>query len=163
MRFTPAALLLTLLPTAPIAAQAQERHEFQLHVEPVAVGIRSATPIGKGWRVGPTLIAGPFEGVDLNESTSGDLQEVLNGFLTFGYRFTPAAELVISPIGASLGTGDDYAAIYPSAQAGLQVKVGRAWIGSDIRVIRIAEGNNQGTYWTQWIPLRVGLTLGKGR
>jgi hypothetical protein len=163
MRFTPAALLALLLPVAPITAQAQERHEFQLHAEPLAIGIRSATPIGKGWRVGPTLIAGPFEGVNLNESTVGDLQEILNGFLTFGYRFSPSAELVVSPIGASLGTGDDYAAVYPSAQAGLQVKVGGAWIGSDIRVIRIAMGNNQGRYWTQWIPLRVGLTLGRGR
>jgi hypothetical protein len=161
MRMNPAALLTLLLPAAPLSGQVQERHQFQLHVEPLAVGIRSATPIGRGWTIGPTLIVGPYEGVNLTESNAGDLREFANGFLTFGYRFTPKAELVLSPIGASAANGNDYATVYPSAQAGLQVQLGGGWVGSDIRVIRIAQGNNQGRYWTQWVPLRVGFVLGK--
>ena len=36
---------------------------------------------------------------------------------------------------------------------------GRLLAGSLVRVIRIAAPNGTGTYWTQWVPLRVACAI----
>lgn len=132
-----------------------------LVAEPIAAGVEVLGRVGAATRLGITATAGPSETVNLEESWSRDYRTVLNGYATLGLRVTPSIEALISPIGVAVVTGDDFAAAYPSAQAALAVAAGRLRLGSGIRVVRIAGGSGTGDYWWQWIPLRIGVPLGR--
>jgi hypothetical protein len=80
-------------------------------------------------------------------------------YATFGYR-TGGFQLLVSPIGAALAVGNDFVAVYPSGQAGIELARRRFRFGSFVRIIRIPEaGDEEPTYWTEWLPVRLGYTL----
>jgi hypothetical protein len=152
-----AALLVGMLGAAPAAAQ----RSVTLVAEPIAVGVEVLGRIGATTRVGLTATGGPSETVNLGEALSRDYRTVVNGYVTIGLRVAPKVEALVSPIGVAVVTGDDFAAACPSAQAAFAVAAGRLRFGSGLRVVRIAGGNGTGDYWWQWIPVRIGIPLGR--
>jgi hypothetical protein len=158
-----AALLAVSPAPAQTVAQNSVRHDVALLAEPLAAGVQYVIHSGGGLRFGAALVAGPQFGVDVANSRS-DIRAWASVNPVLGYRFSNGAEFFISPIGASAIIGNDFGAIYPSGQAGAEFGVGPLRFASLIRTIRIAGGNGTGTYWTQWLPLRVGIPFGgRGR
>jgi hypothetical protein len=139
--------------------------EFLLHLEPVAIGVHYAVAAGKGWRVGPQLIVGPFHGISVRPQATREPMNWASAFVSVRYPVGARAVLALAPLGATLVVGGDFAAVYPSGQVGgdYRVGAGRVRIGSDLRVIRIAGPNDTGDYWMQWVPLRIGVVLGGRR
>jgi hypothetical protein len=159
------ALLVLALPTSGVGqSSARPRgesvNEFLLHVEPAAIGVHYSVEVGKGWRVGPQLILGPFQGVSVDRKAPRELKEWATAYVSVRYPLGPRVVLALAPVGATLVVGGDFAAVYPTGQVGGDYRVGRVLIGSDLRVIRIAGPNDTGDYWVQWIPLRIGIVLG---
>ena len=152
-------LLVAALLTAPAVASGQG--VVTLVAEPIAAGVEVLGRVGSATRLGLTLTAGPSETANLGEYLGRDYRTVLNGYVTLGLRLAPTVEALVSPIGAAVVTGDDFAAVYPSAQGVLAVAAGPVRLGSGIRVVRIAAGSGRGDYWWQWIPLRIGVPLGR--
>lgn len=144
--------------TAPRAGNAHGG--YVLHVEPLAVGLQYGWAVGGGWRIGPQIIVGPFEGVVLHRTLRDQAKEWASTYVSAKCPLGPRAEVAVAPIGATLVVGNDFRAVYPTAQVGLDYRAGRVFIGSDLRVIRIAGPNGTGDYWTHWIPVRIGLALG---
>lgn len=155
----PVLALLAGAPPATSPARTLDRDEGTLAVEPVALSIRYLHAPSQRWQVGATFSVGPFEGVTLHKGDSGKLREWATLYPVVALRPRPEFALLLSPIGAALAIGDDFSSVYPSAQAGLELAHGRLRVGSDLRVIRVAGGDGSGDYWTQWIPLRVGITF----
>lgn len=127
----------------------------------MALGVHYSVAVGKGWRVGPQLIVGPFHGISVHPKAPDDLKEWVSAYVAVRYPLGRRAVIAFAPVGASVVVGGDFAAVYPSAQLGGDYRAGRVLIGSDVRVIRIAGPNDTGDYWIQWIPLRIGLVLGR--
>jgi hypothetical protein len=164
MRMRP---LLLLLCAAGTAAGAQSPtgtkgspNEVTLFAESFAGGVQYLRVVGGPWRLGVQLAAGPSEGVLLSEEGFEELRSWATGYLAIGYRAANGFEAVVSPIGVAVLSGSDFAAAYPSGQLLLGLGTGRLRIGSVLRVVRIAGGNGSGDYRTEWIPIRVGITLG---
>jgi len=99
----------------------------------------------------------------LARGTSGPLREWATAYAAISVRSAAGAEVIVSPIGAALAVGDDFGAIYPTAQVQLGIARRRFRISSVVRVIRIAGADGSGTYWSQWIPVRIGYALGSWR
>jgi hypothetical protein len=152
-----------LLPLAILCATAPApgQRPVTIVAEPIAVGVEVLGRVGSATRVGLTATAGPSETVNLGAARFRDYRTVVNGYATIGIRLAPPVEALISPIGVAVVTGDDFAAAYPSAQAALAVAAGPVRIGSGIRVVRVAGGSGGGDYWWQWIPIRIGVPLGR--
>ena len=133
-----------------------------LHIEPFALGVRCALSGGAHWGIGPQLIVGPVQGVTVgSRQDSGDLKVWASAYLSVTGAIGSRLKLVVAPLGAAAVVGNDFAVIYPAGQLGIDYRVDRLLVGSDLRVTRIAGSNGSGDYWVQWIPLRVGITLGK--
>lgn len=161
--YVPFAFLAALFSAATVAGQTagagrSAGTQVAILAEPLAAGLEVAWA-GTRVRAGVALMAGPQFGVDVADADA-DVRSWANAQLMLGYRPAHTFELYLSPIGAALVIGDDFAAVYPSAQAGVEFGAGRIRFGSLFRVIRIAGGNGTGTYWTQWIPLRVAYSIG---
>ena len=144
----------------PLALHAQAprpANEITIHAEPIAAGIRYTRALGSRVAIGPALIVGPFHGATISKDGFGELREWATAYLGAVVALTPSFRVTLQPVGAALATGDDFGAVYPSAQGGVEVVAGKMRIGSDIRILRIAGGNGSGLYWTQWVPIRVGI------
>lgn len=137
------------------------RDEVALFAEPAAGGMQYLHYLGQGWRGGVTVTAGPTYGVRVSKELNSDIRNWGSAYATIGFRTRHGIEANVSPIGAAAIVGDDFGTVYPSAQAHLGLVRDRLRIGSVLRVIRIAGGNGSGTYWTQWVPLRIGVALGR--
>lgn len=164
IRMRPLLLLLFAAGTA-VGAQSPtgttgSPNEVSLFAESFAGGVQYLRRAGGALRVGLQLAAGPSEGVLLSEESSEELRSWATGYLAIGYRASNGFEAVVSPIGVAVVSGGDFAAAYPSGQLLLGVATGRLRLGSVLRVVRIAGANGGGDYRTEWIPLRVGITLG---
>lgn len=158
----PIAFLAAILSSGPLVGQTLGADRptgarVAVLAEPLAAGLEVAWA-GSRVRAGAALIAGPQFGVDV--ANAPDVRAWANAQLVLGFRPAPRFELFVSPIGAALVVGDDFGAVYPSAQAGAEFGAARMRFGSLFRIIRIAGGNGSGTYWTQWIPLRVSYSIG---
>jgi len=161
-------LLTTILNTSMLAGQHSSlappgtsvRNEWSVFGESWAGGVQYLRLLGGPWRAGAAVGAGPFGGVTLARGTSGLLREWATAYMAISVRSDTGAEVIVSPIGAALAVGDDFGAIYPTAQVQLGLAKSRLRISSVVRAIRIAGGNRSGTYWSQWIPLRIGYALG---
>ena len=138
-----------------------DHYEYVLHVEPIAVGVRYGLALGHGWRIGPQLIIGPFHAVSLHRPSTDPLTELLTAYAVISWRWRQRAALVLAPVGLTLGAGSDSGELWPTGRLGLEYRLGRALVGSDLLVIRILGSSGTGQYWTQWIPLRVGIDLGE--
>lgn len=137
------------------------RSELTVLAEPWAGGVQYLYHFGGAVRAGAVLTAGPFGGVTIARGTSGRLREWATAYPVLSLRTTSGFEVELSPIGAALAIGDDFGAIYPSGQALVGLARGRLQLGSIVRVIRIAGGHGTGIGWWQWIPVRIGFTLGR--
>ena len=161
-------LLTTVLSAHVLAGQnaslappgAPVRGEWSVFGESWAGGIQYLRLLGGPWRAGAALGAGPFGGVTLARGTSGPLREWATAYVAISVRSAMGAEVIVSPIGAALAVGDDFGAIYPTAQVQLGIARRRFRISSVVRVIRVAGGDGSGTYWSQWIPVRIGYAFG---
>jgi hypothetical protein len=132
--------------------------EVTVTAEPLAVGVQLATK-GSPWRLGASMTAGPLVGVAFNDTDVSDAKNAATAFAAIIYR--PAKlQVVFNPIGAALIVGNDFSSVYPAAQLGADVVLGRWTLGTAVRTIRIAGPNGGADYWTHWIPVRVGLVLG---
>ena len=158
MRVASLSLCLALSAAVSSAAQApvHARNEITVHAEPIAAGVRYARAIGTRTFVGPALTAGPFHGVAIDDAAGADLREVATLHLAFVVAPTERLRVVLQPVGVALATGNDFGAAYPSAQGGMEWRLGRFVAGTDLRVIRVAGPNGSGDYRIHWIPLRVG-------
>lgn len=161
-----ALLAFLVIPPATLWAQGPEAgvvrpNEVTLFAEPAAGGAQYLYYLGQGWRGGVTVTAGPTYGVRVSKELSGDIRNWGSAYATIGFRTRGGIEANISPIGVAAIIGNDFGTVYPSGQGYLGVARGRLRAGSVLRVIRIAGGNGSGEYWTQWVPLRVGIVLGR--
>ena len=158
MRVAAATIFIALTATVTSSAQSPStgRSEITVHAEPIAAGIRYTRAASAGVSIGPSLTAGPFHGIAVDGDDGPELREVATLYLAI--VMTPAERLrvVLQPIGAALATGNDFGAVYPSAQAGVEWRWGRFLAGTDLRVIRVAGPNGSGDYRVHWIPLRLG-------
>lgn len=152
-----------LLPIALLCATvpAAGQRPVTVVVEPIAAGVEILGRVGATTRLGLTATAGPSETVNVGADLARDYRTVVNGYATIGVRLGAGVEALLSPIGVAVVTGDDFAAAYPSAQAALAVAAGRIRVGTALRVVRIAGGNGTGDDWWQWVPLRIGVPLGR--
>lgn len=141
------------------AAPVRAQHDLVLFAEPFAGGVQYLGSVGAGWGFGAALTAGPLHGVTLSEERTDDVRNWATSYAAVAYH--PARQWRVQiAAGAALLGGDDFAAVYPSGQFGIEALGGRFRIGSFVRVIRIAGSNDTGDYWTQWVPLRLGYSLG---
>ncbi|HPF63135.1 MAG: hypothetical protein KC544_12665 [Gemmatimonadetes bacterium] len=153
-------LLIGGLLVVPIATAAgQGGTEVGLFAEPIAGGVQLSHGVSERWRLGAAIGFGPSEGIDLQELPFRDVDPWATGYVNVAWRSRAGLEVAVSPIGAVVVIGDDFGVVYPSGQAQLSVPLGRIRVGTIVRTIRVAGANNSADWWTQWIPLRVGLTL----
>ena len=154
-------LLAAFLPAGSLAAQAPSANEVTLFAESFAGGVQYLRHLGGPWRLGVQVGAGPTEGVTVSEEPGDNARTWATGYPTVGFRSPGGVELLLSPIGVAVISGSDFATVYPSGQLQLGLASGRFRVGSVLRVVRIAGGYGSGTYWTQWVPLRLGIALGR--
>jgi hypothetical protein len=150
--------LFTIALLAFMCAARASAQKVTVTAEPVAVGLQLLTK-GSSWRMGVSMTAGPLVGVEFNDADVSDAKNAATTFAAIVYRAS-RVQLVINPIGAALVVGNDFSAVYPTGQLGLDALLGRWTLGTAVRTIRIAGPNGGADYWTHWIPLRVGFTLG---
>jgi len=141
-----------------VCASHSGAQEITLTAEPVAAGVQVVTH-GLPWKAGVSVTAGPLVGIALSDTDVSDAKNAANVFATVIYR-PSNVQFVLDPIGAALVVGNDFSAVYPAAQAGADVLLGRWTLGTGIRTIRVAGPNGGADYWTHWIPIRAGLILG---
>ena len=154
-----------LLTGAPLCAQqnraaSRSASDVLVFVEPIAAGLQYAWTTRAGLRLGAALTAGPQFGVDVADA-SAELRSWANVQSLLAYRFPNGIEAFVSPVGAALVVGDDFGAVYPSAQIGVEFGGLRTRFGSILRIIRIAGPDGTGDYWTQWIPIRIAYSIGR--
>ena len=140
------------------AAPASRPNEVTVTVEPLAGGIHYLHGFGS-FRLGLGLTAGPAYGVVLRRGEFGRLREWATAYPVLGVRVASNLEVALSPIGAALLGGDDFGAVYPSAQGGVVLGLGSIRVGSWIRVVRIAGGESTGIYRVVWTPIRLGYAM----
>lgn len=140
------------------AVSASRPNEVTITAEPLAAGMQYLRGSGSV-RLGIGLTAGPVYGVVIRRGEFGRLREWVTAYPVLGFRVSPGLTAALSPIGAALLGGDDFAAVYPSAQAGLVLGSGSIRAGSWIRVVRIAGGEGTGIYRVVWTPIRLGYVL----
>ena len=140
------------------ATPASRPNEATVTAEPLAGGIQYSRGSGS-FRLGLGLTAGPVYGVVLRRGEFGRLREWATAYPVLGVRVAPNLELSLSPIGAALLGGDDFGAVYPSAQGGVVLGLGSIRVGSWIRVVRIAGGEGTGIYRVVWTPIRLGYAM----
>ena len=146
------------------SAQAQAstfpiRWEGVAWVEAIGAGGRAIFAVHPSLALGAGLNVGRFEGIDLRTGVADQLHVIGAIHLTGVARIAGPVRLVVSPIGTSLVTGDDFGALYPSAEAGLEFARARLRASSAVRVVRIPTGDAGAEYWVQWVPLRVGIAF----
>ena len=152
-------MLFTILLLAFMCAAEAGAQEITLTAEPLAGGVQILTKKGS-WRFGASMTAGPLVGVELTDTDVSDATNAATAFAAVVYRASKL-QVVLNPIGAALVVGNDFSAVYPAAQVGVDVLLGRFTIGSALRAIRIAGPNGGAEYWTHWIPVRAGYRLGR--
>lgn len=140
------------------AAPAARPNEVTVTAEPVAAGIQYLHASGS-FRLGIGVTAGPAYGVVLRRGEFGRLREWATAYPVLGFGVAPNLEVALSPIGAALLGGDDFGAVYPSAQGGVVLGLGTIRVGSWVRVVRIAGGNGTGIYRVVWTPIRLGYAM----
>jgi len=133
--------------------------EVQLFVEPVRAGAQVLLGRGPVWRAGLALGAGPSYAVTLRSAETRDVRSWAGAWAVVSARARNGIGVSVSPIGAALVIGNDFSAVYPSGEIAIAVGQGRVRGGSLVRVIRIAGGFGTGTWWTQWVPVRVSLVF----
>jgi len=134
----------------------QARHEVAILLESVAGGIQYLRT-GTGRLVlGASLTAGPQFGLTISDADVDDIRAWASAHATLGLGSSEGLRFLLSPIGASVIVGNDFGAVYPSGEAGIELARGRLRLGTLMRMIRIAGANGTGNYWTRWVPLRVG-------
>ena len=133
-------------------------NELTVTAEPLAAGIQYLRAAGR-FRLGIGLTAGPAYGVVLRRGDFGRLREWATAYPVLGLRVSPGLTVALSPIGAALLGGDDFGAVYPSAQGGAVVGSGPLRVGSWVRVVRIAGGSGTGIYRVVWTPIRLGYAM----
>jgi GNAT superfamily N-acetyltransferase len=133
-------------------------NEVTVTAEPLAGGVQYLRGTGVV-RLGAGLTAGPVYGVVLGGPEFGRLREWATAYPVLGLRVSPGLTVAVSPIGAALLGGDDFGAVYPSAQAGAELAVGAIRVGSWLRVVRIAGGDGTGSYRAVWSPVRLGYAM----
>ena len=142
----------------PGESRAVRPNEVTVTAEPVAAGIQYLRSEGS-FRLGIGVTAGPAYGVVLRRGGFGQLREWATAYPVLGLRVSPNLEFLLSPIGAALLGGDDFGAVYPSAQGGVVLGMGSVRAGSWVRVVRIAGGSGTGIYRLVWTPIRLGYAL----
>lgn len=152
-----AALSLELVPAPPVAAQSG----VTISLEAAALGARWLHPVGGGWAAGVEAALGPRFGVRLAGDELDGARTWASASLTFASSSAGGVRGRVSPIGAALVVGNDYAALYPAAEAGAETEYGRLRAGSGVRVLRVAGANGTGEWRAWWVPLRLGYTLGR--
>jgi len=157
------ALLLLSLGATGLSAQASavpasRPDELTVTAEPLAAGIQYLRAAGS-FRLGIGVTAGPVYGVVLGGPEFGRLREWATAYPVVGLRVSPSLTVALSPIGAALLGGDDFGAVYPSAQGGLVLGSGSIRVGSWVRVVRIAGGDGTGSYRVAWTPIRLGYAM----
>jgi GNAT superfamily N-acetyltransferase len=140
------------------AAPPVRPNEVTVTAEPLAAGVQYLRASGS-FRLGIGLTAGPAYGVVLRRGEFGRLREWATAYPVLGFGVSQNLEVALSPIGAALLGGDDFGAVYPSAQAGVVLGLGAIRVGSWVRVVRIAGGNGTGIYRVVWTPIRLGYAL----
>lgn len=140
------------------AVPASRPSELTVTAEPVAAGIQYLRGSGS-FRVGIGLTAGPVYGVVLGGPEFGRLREWATAYPVVELRVSPSLAVALSPIGAALLGGDDFGAVYPSAQGGVLMGLGSIRVGSWVRVVRIAGGDGTGSYRVVWTPIRLGYAM----
>jgi hypothetical protein len=145
------------LVTTSVGAQATS--QVRVFVEPLAGGVELLRPAGDRWWFGAALGVGPSEGVTVAGLPRWDADPWVTGYLTAAFELPAAVELAVSPIGAIAVIGSDFGVVFPSAQLQLSRGAGRFRLGTALRVIRVAEAGGRATWWTEWLPLRVSVTL----
>ena len=154
--------LLTLILTRPSAAQDRSidgANHFVLHGAPLTLGFSYARSITRTWEVGLGVTGGKHLGVTLASEDSDALDVWVGAYLQVAVHVVPRVALVARPIGVAALTGGDFGAAYPSAGAGLEYRLSRLRLGTDLQVIRIAGGNGSGDYWLRWLPARLSVRL----
>jgi hypothetical protein len=146
-------VLLMLSVVAPGSAQT-----LSVTAEPVAVGLRYL-PVGAAVRAGVDLTAGPQFALNVNDAVTRGARSWAGAYATVQFRSTAGVHVNVSPIGVALVIGDDYAAAYPGAQLGFEYGRSRFSVGTLVRVIRVPTADSNATYWTRWVPLRLGYSL----
>ena len=157
------ALLLLSLGATGLAAQATavpgpRPNELTVTAEPLAAGVQYLRTAGSV-QLGIGLVAGPAYGVVLRRGDFGRLREWATAYPVLGVRVSPGVRVALSPIGAALLGGDDFGAVYPSAQGGVVLGSGAIRAGSWVRVVRIAGGGGTGIYRGVWTPIRLGYAM----
>lgn len=133
-------------------------NEMTVTAEPLAAGIQYLHAWGS-FRLGIGVTAGPAYGVVVRRGEFGRLREWATAYPVLGFRVSRNLEMALSPIGAALLGGDDFGAVYPSAQGGVVLGLDPIRVGSWVRVVRIAGGNGTGNYRVVWTPIRLGYAL----
>jgi hypothetical protein len=141
------------------AQPAPGRNRIVVFVEPLAAGAQYTRGIGGGWSTGAAVVAGPLRAVTIAQGGSGQFREWLGAYALLRYGPDQGIQAAVSPVGAALIVGDDFAAVYPSAQAGLEFARGRLNAGSWVRLIRIAGGGGSGLYRVRWSPVQLGYAF----
>ncbi|HET9066597.1 MAG TPA: hypothetical protein VFN22_12325 [Gemmatimonadales bacterium] len=157
MRSWPFIPLLLICLVGPLRAQSS--HAVTLFAEPIAGGVEYLRSVGGAWHLGAGVGVGPSEGLNLGAAPSFDADPWATGYLTLAVRSARGMELALSPAGLIAIVASDFGVIYPSAQVQLSVGAGRFRLGTIVRTIRLAGPNGGSDWWTQWLPLRVGIRL----
>ena len=135
------------------------RWEGVAWMEAIGAGGRAIFTVHPSVALGAGLNVGHFEGIDLRTGVADELHVIGAIHLTGVVRIAGPVRLVVSPIGTSLVTGDDFGSLYPSGEAGLEFARGRLRASSAVRVVRIPTGDSGAEYWVQWVPIRLGIAF----
>jgi hypothetical protein len=143
---------------SPVAGHAQGGR-LAVTGEPAAIGLSFATSQTTGLVL--AAHAGPSFGLDVNDEIGGDARSWAGAYLGLGVRSEGGIGFHVSPLGAAVVAGNDYASVYPSAQLGVDYGRKRFRLGTMVRVIRVPTANSTAAYWTQWVPVRISYSLTK--
>lgn len=131
--------------------------QVTIYAEPLAGSVQLLTSEA-GVAVGALVTGGPQFGIRINEPDDDTVRSWATAYPVLSLSGA-RARLLFSPLGVALAKGNDFTAIYPSAQTVVELRNGRAAAGTGLRIIRVAGPNGSADWWTEWLLLRVGFSL----
>lgn len=130
-----------------------------VHAGALTLGVRHVPLVTRSLEAGVVGTAGPHLAATIHRDGGEGLDVWASGYLHVAARITSRVAAVVRPLGAVLVTGGDFGTVYPSGEAGLEVRHRRLRVESVTQVIRVAGPEGSGDYRIRWIPLRVGIRL----
>jgi hypothetical protein len=135
-------------------------NQLMLQANPFAGYAGYARRLSGRWYAGAGVGGGPSTLVQVSGAgLYDDEREGGHAGVFIGYAPSPYLQLEVCPLRLSLLLGNDYGAVYPSAEMGVMAGTRRFKAGSRLVVVRVAGPNGTGDYPLFWIPLNLRYTL----